>query len=100
MGPTVMYGGAPFPYQPQTPVTPYVPPIVPVYPESPNTIGTKITLDPRTQAMADADTKRRLRVTTLKGDDGEIRLKVYLDGVLVSESITDGGSTLTVETDI
>ena len=43
--------------------------------------------------------KRKLRVSAARDADGGIRVKVTLDGVLVSESLTPGAS-ITVEADV
>lgn len=43
--------------------------------------------------------KVHLRVTSRVGEDGQLRLKIYVDGVLLSESIAEG-STVTVETEV
>lgn len=101
---TVMYGGPPIPTAPTpTPNVPFQIPGVPVvqpYPFVTAPDAGSVKLDIRTQAALGEDTQRRLRVTTLHTDTGEIRIKVYIDGVLISESIAEGGSTLTVETNI
>ncbi len=88
-----MYGGAPMPgYTPRTPWTPddTAPAVGPYIPTMPNT----------TQLVVTPPAKRKLRVTTMHGSDGSIRIKVYVDDTLLSETISDSGSTLSVETEI
>jgi hypothetical protein len=42
--------------------------------------------------------KRKLRISTISEETGELKLKVFVDGELVYEAVAEHGTTLTVET--
>jgi len=85
-----MYGGPPMPWD--APTTAPAIPQQQVFPFLTVPNGVRFVVDPVA--------KKRIRVTSKKDDDGSLRLKVYVDGVLISEAITDGGTTVTIETEI
>jgi hypothetical protein len=78
---TVMYGGAPMPRPAQ---------------EQPDWI--KKLQEPRPMVATPTDAPHRLRVCVLVDDDGAIKLKVIIDGKLVSE--VEGARSLTLETNV
>lgn len=91
MGMVAAYGAPSVPWEDPQPFGPYIPnPLIPE-PE-PNL---RVVLDNLKLAAP-----RKLRVSTMREDTGELKLKVYVDGVLVYEATSMNGTTITVETTV
>lgn len=55
---------------------------------------------PRPSFSPDPTAKRKLRVSSRRDEDGQLRVKVHLDGVLLSEVAGHGDGTVTVEVEV
>lgn len=88
MGMVAAYGAPSVPWEDPQPFGPYIP-----IPEpEPNL---RVVLDNLKLAAP-----RKLRVSTMREATGELKLKVYVDGVLVYEATSMNGTTITVETTV
>lgn len=86
---------------PAMPAEPWVPRVAPPSDGVGTGIGTdavRILPQPILDRLAGLPSTRRL-VVSARVEDGGVRVKVTVDGVLVSESLTPG-SSLTVEADV
>ncbi len=89
---TMAYGAPSVPYEPPHTIPL---PFVPLVPPSTPTVDWEKVLK-----SANEREKHKLRITTRREENGELKLKVYVDGELVYEAVSEGGGTLTVETTV